>query len=196
MSDFEIAESTEGEVAILAPKGSLNTRTSPTLEQKLGVLLDAKTRLIVVDMKGVDYLSSPALRVLLMTMRRLKRVRGKLFVCGLREEVRKVFAITGFDRDFNIQATRRDAVALAAAESPAAPAPVAPAPEPAAAAPPAPAPEPAPAPSRPAQPAPDPRVVLAIELLSRNEDAPPWPAWTGGSASAAWRKRVRQALAK
>jgi anti-sigma B factor antagonist len=218
VSDFEITESSEGEVAVLAPKGSLNTRTSPAFEEKLGAVLDAKSRLIVVDMKGVDYLSSSALRVLLMTTRRLKRVKGKLFLCGLREEVRKVFAISGFDRDFNIQAARGEAIALAlAAELPPAPEEKsrkaekkAPAPPPAAAAPSAPPAVAAPAPptpvaaavapaarvapepaaSRPPTPAPHPAALLALQLLSENEDRPPWSDWGAATLAAGWRERV------
>ena len=218
MSDFEIDESNDGGVAVLGPKGSLNTRTSPTLEQRLGALLNAKSRLIVVDMKDVDYLSSSALRVLLMTTRRLKRVSGRLFLCGLREEVRKVFAISGFDRDFNIQATRKEAIALAtatalppleetkgktankkpatAAETPgnasAVPAPKAVAKQ----TPSVTIPEPTPAPSRPPEAAPHPAAMLALKLLSKDEDVPPWPKWTGAKAPERWRDRVLDALAK
>jgi anti-sigma B factor antagonist len=214
MSDFEIDESNDGEVAVFGPKGSLNTRTSPILEQRLRALLDAKSRLIVVDMKDVDYLSSSALRVLLMAARRLKRVSGKLFLCGLREEVRKVFAISGFDRDFNIQANRKEAIALGTAtalppleetksktanKTPAAAAGASdspsavPAPKAVAT---AAIPEPAPAPSRPPEAATQPAAILALKLLSKDEDGPPWRNWTGAKASERWRDRVLEALAK
>jgi anti-anti-sigma factor len=110
----EIGESRDGEVFILAPSGSLNTQTSPKLEQKLLKLLEEKARLVVIDFKGVDYLSSAALRVLLMTLRRLVRAQGRLVLCTMGDDLRKVFSISGFDRDFTILQTRGEAVALAA----------------------------------------------------------------------------------
>jgi anti-anti-sigma factor len=110
----EIGESKDGEVFILAPSGSLNTQTSPKLEQKLLKLLEEKARLVVIDFKGVDYLSSAALRVLLMTSRRLVRAQGRLVLCTMGDDLRKVFSISGFDRDFTILQTRGEAVALAA----------------------------------------------------------------------------------
>jgi len=110
----DIEEVKEGEVTILAPSEGLNTQTCAPFEKKLLAVLDAKARLIVVDMKKVDYLSSAALRVLLMVTRRLVRGGGKLVISGLRDEVRKVFSISGFDRDFAIVGARADAVALAA----------------------------------------------------------------------------------
>jgi len=114
----EIAESKDGEVHVLAPKGSLNTQTSPKLEQKLNALLGAKARLIVIDFKGVDYLSSAALRVLLMVTRRLLRAHGRLVLCAMSDDLKKVFAISGFDRDFSILASRGEAVELAASTPP------------------------------------------------------------------------------
>ena len=112
---MDIEEAKEGDVTILAPSEGLNTQTCAPFEKKLLGVLDAKARLIVVDMKKVDYLSSAALRVLLMVTRRLMRAGGKLVISGLRDEVRKVFSISGFDRDFTIVGSRADAVALAAA---------------------------------------------------------------------------------
>ena len=111
---MEIGESKDGEVFILAPSGSLNTQTSPKLEQKLLKLLEEKARLVVIDFKGVDYLSSAALRVLLMTSRRLVRAQGRLVLCTMGDDLRKVFSISGFDRDFTILQTRGEAVDLAA----------------------------------------------------------------------------------
>lgn len=115
---MEIAESKDGEVNVLAPKGSLNTQTSPKLEQKLNALLTAKARLVVIDFKGVDYLSSAALRVLLMITRRLVRAHGRLVLCAMSEDLKKVFAISGFDKDFTILASRGEAVELAASTPP------------------------------------------------------------------------------
>jgi anti-anti-sigma factor len=114
----EIAESKDGEVHVLAPKGSLNTQTSPKLEQKLNGLLGAKARLIVIDFKGVDYLSSAALRVLLMITRRLLRAHGRLVLCAMSEDLKKVFSISGFDKDFTILPSRGEAVELAASTPP------------------------------------------------------------------------------
>ncbi len=115
---MEILESKDGEVNVLAPKGSLNTQTSPKLEQKLQALLSAKDRLIVIDFKNVDYLSSAALRVLLMITRRLVRAHGRLVLCAMSDDLKKVFSISGFDRDFTILATRGEAVYLAASTPP------------------------------------------------------------------------------
>ncbi|HET7295094.1 MAG TPA: STAS domain-containing protein [Vicinamibacteria bacterium] len=196
---MEIGESRDGEVTILAPKGSLNTQTSPKLEQRLLAALGEKARLIVIDFRGVDYLSSAALRVLLMVTRRLTRVHGRLLLCGMSEDLKKVFAISGFDRDFTILSNRGEAVAVAAATPP--PPPKADADATAARrktqkkeAPPAepePPPPPAPAPAA----APPPLAASVARILASGEDSPPWASWPEATGTGAKLERVAALLA-
>lgn len=201
---MEIAESKDGEVTILAPKGSLNTQTSPKLEQKLVAVLGEKGRLIVIDFKGVDYLSSAALRVLLMITRRLARAHGRLVLCGMSEDLKKVFAISGFDRDFTILAARGEAVALAAQTPPPPPGaeseskivkPKAAKKEepPAEAAAPA-SEEASPAPTPAAGPGSQPLAATVARILA-GEDSAPWASWPDAPNAQAKRDKVASLLA-
>lgn len=195
----------DGEVVILAPSGSLNTQTSPKLEQKLLKLVEEKARLVVIDFKGVDHLSSAALRVLLLITRRLVRAHGRLVLCTMGDDLRKVFSISGFDRDFTILQTRGEAVALAAAT----PAPPAKAETKGKAPKAAPAPKPAEArvaSEPPAAPGPTPAAALAppvaaaiASVLAHAESARPawasWPAGPGGPALASLAAKIAATLA-
>ena len=219
---MEIAESKDGEVTVLAPKGSLNTQTSPKLEQKLVAILGEKGRLIVIDFKGVDYLSSAALRVLLMIARRLARAHGRLVLCGMSEDLKKVFSISGFDRDFTILAARGEAVALAAQTPPPPPgaepeakgakvkaakkeeppaeaakpaAPVWPFPAAAPAAPPA-REEPPPPPAPAAGSGSEALALTVARILATGEDSAPWASWSDAPKAQAKRESVAAVLAK
>lgn len=121
---MEIAETVvaAGEIVVLAPKGQINTYTAPALQQKMLALLERDSRRIVVDLVGVRSLTSAALRVLLLVSRRLRPVQGEIVLCRLNESVRKVFAISGFDKDFAIVSSLDEAVA-ALRRSPHAPPP-------------------------------------------------------------------------
>lgn len=121
--DFECTK--RGDAMVVAPKGSINTESSPKLEKKLIELQNAAERRLVVDFGQVDYISSAGLRVLLMTARRLKTSGGALALCSMNPGVTKVFALCGFERDFTIVAGRDEAITRVTA-APAAPmAPVA-----------------------------------------------------------------------
>jgi anti-anti-sigma factor len=111
MTTLELEPTKHGEVVVLAPKGSLNTETSPRLEQKVVELLNASERWFAVDLAGVDYISSAGLRVLLMMARRLRAAAGAMVLCALNHDVAKVFALCGFEREFTIVPTRDEAFA-------------------------------------------------------------------------------------
>lgn len=120
-----IHEDVRGDVLVLAPDGALtDTEDVAALETRLAAAVKAKTRAIVVDGAGVNELTSPAIRVLLMATRKLARAKGRLVLCALTPKVQRAFALAGFDRDFTVVPTREDAVrtALQPAGTPAAPA--------------------------------------------------------------------------
>jgi anti-anti-sigma factor len=213
---MEIREEMAGEVLVLAPDGDLSAAENcHALEQRLSAAVSAGTRLVVVDCAQVGHLTSPALRALLLTSRKLARAGGRLVLCGMTAKVQKAFAISGFDRDFSVVPARHDAIGTArepparpaAAKASAKPAPALAAreaaiPSPASSA--APAPSAASAPPAPsAAPAsgasPDPRLAVALRLLvalgSAAADAAPRADATSPDAAAA-RDRLVAALVR
>ena len=108
---MEIREFREGDVLVLAPDGSVaGSEETSAIEAKLGTALKAGFRLLVFDCAGVGQLTSPAIRVLLMTSRKLDRTEGRLVLCGMNAKVKKAFSISGFDKDFTVVATREEAL--------------------------------------------------------------------------------------
>ena len=100
---MELRESVDGDVLVLSPEGSLvDTDDTRTLDTRLATALKAKTSHIVLDCGAVAHVSSEAIRVLLMTMRKLEHVQGRLVLCGLSARVRNAFKVSGFNRDFTV----------------------------------------------------------------------------------------------
>jgi anti-anti-sigma factor len=94
------------------PSGRIDAAAAPELGKILQELLaDDQTRLIV-DLNAVRYLSSGALRVLLVTIREARRLGGDVKLCGLRPNVYRVFKLSGFTLIFEIHETE-EATALA-----------------------------------------------------------------------------------
>ncbi len=98
-------------VLVVAPVGRVDSTTSDTLEQALKAALDAGDRRLVVDLGGVDYISSVGLRVLLVAAKRLRGDQGTLVLCALGDAVRQVFDLAGFLPLFPVESTRDLAVA-------------------------------------------------------------------------------------
>ena len=84
----------DGSTLVLAIAGRIDTQTSPQLETALNDLLE-KANSLVLDFKGVDYLSSAGLRVLLSIQKRMD-ARGGMKLVNVISAVREVFEITGF----------------------------------------------------------------------------------------------------
>jgi anti-anti-sigma factor len=108
---MEIRKDKRDGVAVIIAQGRLDSTTSEGLEQALLGSLNAGERKIVVDLAGVDYISSAGLRVLLMVAKRLGVGRNNLVLCGLGDAVRQVFDLAGFLPLFTVEATRDLAVA-------------------------------------------------------------------------------------
>ena len=110
--DFE--EGKEGDVVVLEPKGGFNTQASSALLRKLAALVGDGQPKVVIDFRSVDKMTATAARALLATNRRVTAPGGLIVLCGLNDEVRKVFSNLGVEGELRIVEERRDAVPLAA----------------------------------------------------------------------------------
>ena len=74
--------------------GRLDTITAPTLDKTIQEDIgDVKD--LILDMKGLEYISSAGLRVLLSAQKKMQKI-GSMKVKGVCEEVMEVFEMTGF----------------------------------------------------------------------------------------------------
>jgi anti-anti-sigma factor len=110
---MQIREERAGNVLVVAPSGRIDSTTSEELERRLLQSLAARESRLVVDMQGVEYISSAGLRVFLVLLSRLREVKGKLVLCSLGEGVKEVFDLAGFLSIFVVEASRAEAVGRA-----------------------------------------------------------------------------------
>jgi anti-sigma B factor antagonist len=74
--------------------GRLDTITAPALEKSIGESIGSADALIL-DLKGLEYISSAGLRVLLGAQKKMQKV-GTMKLVGVCEEVMEVLEMTGF----------------------------------------------------------------------------------------------------
>ena len=82
------------EAAIIEITGRLDTTTAPTLDNVLQEQSESNNHLIL-DLKGLEYISSAGLRVLLSAQKRMQ-TSGSMKLRNVCEEVMDVFEMTGF----------------------------------------------------------------------------------------------------
>ena len=74
--------------------GRLDTTTAPSLEKTIGDEIE-KGKNLILDFKGLEYISSAGLRVLLAAQKKMQSIGG-MKVVNVCESVMEVFEITGF----------------------------------------------------------------------------------------------------
>ena len=74
--------------------GRLDTITAPALDKAIAEDI-GDTKNLVLDVKGMEYISSAGLRVLLSAQKKMQKI-GHMKVTGVCEAVMEVFEMTGF----------------------------------------------------------------------------------------------------
>ena len=74
--------------------GRLDTITAPALDKTINEDI-GETKNLVLDVKGMEYISSAGLRVLLSAQKKMQKI-GSMKVTGVCQEVMDVFEMTGF----------------------------------------------------------------------------------------------------
>ena len=79
---------------IIEVVGGLDTITAPALDKTINEDIgDAKN--LVLDVKGMEYISSAGLRVLLSAQKKMQKI-GNMKLINVCQEVMEVFEMTGF----------------------------------------------------------------------------------------------------
>ena len=82
------------EETILEIVGRLDTITAPALDKAINE--DAgDAQHLVLDLKGLEYISSAGLRILLAAQKKMQKI-GSMKVTGVCDAVMEVFEMTGF----------------------------------------------------------------------------------------------------
>lgn len=91
---MNITKKTEGSQLCISLEGRLDTTTSPELELVLKSSLEGISEL-VLDMEGLDYLSSAGLRILLSAQKTMNK-QGSMKVINVNDTIMEIFDVTGF----------------------------------------------------------------------------------------------------
>jgi anti-sigma B factor antagonist len=107
---MEINEQKTDHCVIIGITGRLDTTNYSMLEKKLMELIDSHHDKILIECTKMDYVSSSGLRILLMALKKITLAKGKFVLCGLQENIREIFEISGFTNIFEIYTTREEAL--------------------------------------------------------------------------------------
>lgn len=97
-------------VTVVKVTGRVDSATAPDLEQALTDLINSDRNQLVLDLSGVEYMSSAGLRVLVSMLKAAKKGGGDLRLAQLSPRVAEVFDLAGLTPVFGIHTDIVEAV--------------------------------------------------------------------------------------
>lgn len=94
--------------------GRIDALSSAEIQALFDQLILEGLRILVVDMSGVNYVSSAGLRIFIGTQKELKKVEGEIILAGITQQVSDIFQVSGFTSLFRCVADKNEVPALLA----------------------------------------------------------------------------------
>ncbi|SLM28923.1 Stage II sporulation protein [Desulfamplus magnetovallimortis] len=107
--DVNIKQS--GSISIVSVTGRMDAITADSATTVLNEQVQSGNKSIVLDLSGVDYMSSAGLRVVLTILKAARKDGGDLYIADAQKGVADVLEISGFSNLLKIFDTVDEAVA-------------------------------------------------------------------------------------
>jgi anti-anti-sigma factor len=108
---MKLMEEVTQDVTVLEAHGRLDSTTAQEFGDRLMALLQAGRTAIMVDLKNIAYINSAGFRALLIANRAMAEKQGKLALCGVVGDVKRLFEIGSLTEQFLIYQTQADGIA-------------------------------------------------------------------------------------
>lgn len=102
---MELAQARYADAVVISVSGRVDHASAEQFKAELWPFLAPCTRSgdkLVLDLSGLEYISSAGLRVLMLAGREAKAQDGTLVVCGLQPVVQEIFEISRFNVVFQV----------------------------------------------------------------------------------------------
>jgi anti-sigma B factor antagonist len=110
---LELSRARFADVAVITVNGRIDHANAEDFKSRLWPLLATCTATgdkLVLDLSGLEYISSAGLRVMMLAAREAKTTGGTLVVSSLQPVVREIFDISRFNVVFRVFADARAAL--------------------------------------------------------------------------------------
>lgn len=94
---MEISKRVAADTRVIDMAGKLDTQTAAPAMDELQGHLNGYNGNLLINLEGLDFVSSSGLRVILRAAKQMRVQGGKMKVCGARGVVKEVLEISGFD---------------------------------------------------------------------------------------------------
>lgn len=107
---MEILISESRGVSTVEPKGRIDSVTAKEFGDRVCALIRSGANRLVIDLASIAYISSAGFRALLIAGKDIEETDGRLALCGVVGEVRRLFDISAFTERFLICSSREEGI--------------------------------------------------------------------------------------
>ncbi len=107
--ELDIKSERGTDVCYVRLEGEIDVYTAPRLKEELVSVVESGCPNVVVDMEKVGFIDSSGLGVLVSALRRARERDGVVRIVCTRDNILKIFRITGLDKVFPIYANAEEA---------------------------------------------------------------------------------------
>ena len=111
MSTLSIETDNTQSVSVMKVKGRVDSDTAPELDAALTKLLNDKKNKIVLNLQGVDYLSSAGLRAMVKALKDAQNSGGDVRLASVSEPIDVILRTVGMMQMFKMYSTSQEAAA-------------------------------------------------------------------------------------
>lgn len=107
--ELEIRIDRDDNKCVITLEGEVDVYTAPRLKDSLLEQIEAGCQYMILDMDAVAFIDSSGLGVLVGALRRVKERSGSVRLVCSRDNILKIFRITGLDKVFPIFSNAEEA---------------------------------------------------------------------------------------
>lgn len=93
-------------VQVVQPSGILDKPNAEPFRREIISHVEAGTQIILVDLQEVTFMDSSGLEGLILGLKKVREVEGKICLCSMNEQIRILFELTNLEQFFEIYPDR------------------------------------------------------------------------------------------
>ena len=102
-SELIIRQELSGDCVIITITGEIEIFTAQKFKEELYSIVDTHNTNLKIDCKGLNYIDSTGLGIFVGALKKVKLLGKDIFLVNLKDNIKKLFVITGLDKLFIIE---------------------------------------------------------------------------------------------
>ena len=109
-SEVTFETRTKNGVDVIDATGVLDAFSTADAKSEFKKLTDARRYKLVLNLQNVTYVNSTAIGAIVAVAQQVRRRKGDLKICGMKDDIRKVFDLVGASKILEIFETEQEAL--------------------------------------------------------------------------------------